>query len=164
LDHWLLDGVKAGSANPLTVTMSASQSVNPVFTQIQYTLTVNTSGSGSVAKNPSKATYTYGESVQLAATPISGWVFAGWSGDLTGSVNPARIMTNGNKMVNVTFTQNQHTVAVSTMKSGSLLVYQRKMANVPFKPVLVETPDTGYVFPDWSGGPTKTGGCLFEFQ
>ncbi len=54
------------------------------------TATLDTSvvGSGSLAADPDLPEYSYGETVTLTATPDPGWVFTGWSGDLTGSENP----------------------------------------------------------------------------
>jgi uncharacterized repeat protein (TIGR02543 family) len=69
----------------------------------QHTLTVNTVGSGSVALNPSGGTYDVGTEVTLTATAEAGFVFSGWSGDLTGSANPATITVDGNKNVTATF-------------------------------------------------------------
>ena len=74
---------------------------NPVGTA--YTLTVNISGSGTVSKNPDQTTYTEGTSVTLTATPSTGHTFTAWSGDLSGSSNPATITMNGNKTVTATF-------------------------------------------------------------
>lgn len=84
--------------------------VSPILTQIvsstpvQYTLTTNTVGSGSVALNPPGGAYDAGTVVTLTATGSTGWAFAGWSGDLSGSVNPTTITMNGNKTVTATFT------------------------------------------------------------
>ena len=77
--------------------------VTATFTQNEYTLTVSTVGSGSVAKNPDQSTYHYGDVVTLTATPATGWSFSGWSGGLTGSANPATITIDGNKVVTATF-------------------------------------------------------------
>jgi len=41
--------------------------------------------------------------VTLTATPASGYVFSGWSGDLGGSTNPTTITMDGNKIVTATF-------------------------------------------------------------
>ncbi|MGH7599012.1 MAG: InlB B-repeat-containing protein, partial [bacterium] len=70
----------------------------------QYTLTVNTTGSGSVTLNPPGGTYEVGTAVELTATPDAGFQFSGWSGDLTGSTNPATLTMNANKNVTATFT------------------------------------------------------------
>jgi hypothetical protein len=96
-------GDLSGSANPASITMNGNKSVTAHFTQNQYTLTVTLDGSGSVAKNPSQATYSYGTVVQLTATADAGWVFSSWGGDLSGSANPASITMNGNKVVTAHF-------------------------------------------------------------
>jgi len=59
---------------------------------------------GTVTKNPDLATYSHGTSVTLTATPNVGYSFAGWSGDLSGSTNPATITMDGNKTITATFT------------------------------------------------------------
>ena len=69
------------------------------------TLTVSISGSGTVSKSPSKTSYAYGETVQLTATPATGYIFSGWSGGLTGLTNTVSVTMNGNKVVIATFTQ-----------------------------------------------------------
>ncbi len=72
----------------------------------QYTLTVNTIGSGTVTSDPSGGTFEAGTEVILTAAPDDGFVFSGWSGDLNGSTNPATITMNTNKSVTATFTSN----------------------------------------------------------
>ncbi|MCX6664556.1 MAG: cohesin domain-containing protein [Euryarchaeota archaeon] len=72
----------------------------------EYTLTITTSGSGSVTKNPSRSTYTYGEVVQLTAVPSTGYSFVNWSGNLSGSSNPATITMISNKTVIAYFSDN----------------------------------------------------------
>ena len=71
----------------------------------QYMLTVNIVGGGSVRKNPDRPTYTNGTSVQLTATPDSGWTFSHWSDDLTGSINPDTIIMDGHRTVTAHFTE-----------------------------------------------------------
>ncbi len=68
----------------------------------QHSLTVNIVGNGSVT--PTSGTY-YEGNVQLTAMPDSGWSFSGWSGDLTGSANPATINLNADKTITATFTE-----------------------------------------------------------
>lgn len=68
-----------------------------------YTLTVSTSGSGTVSLNPSGGVYLSGTTVTVTATAASGWDFIGWSGDLSGSTNPATITMNSNKSITASF-------------------------------------------------------------
>ncbi|MFC1966979.1 right-handed parallel beta-helix repeat-containing protein, partial [Chloroflexota bacterium] len=74
---------------------------------LEYTLTTNVIGSGSVTKNPDQATYTQDSTVQVTAAPATGWSFSGWSGDLSGSTNPATVTMDGNKTITATFTENE---------------------------------------------------------
>ncbi len=68
-----------------------------------YTLTVNTSGSGSVNLDPPGGIYVDGTEVTLTPNAESGFVFSGWSGDLTGSTNPAVLTMDGDKNVTAIF-------------------------------------------------------------
>jgi uncharacterized repeat protein (TIGR02543 family) len=71
-----------------------------------FTLTIGPnqgSGAGTVTVEPQKSEYAYGEIVTLTATPSGGSVFAGWSGDLTGSKNPAKVTMNDDKTIAAIF-------------------------------------------------------------
>ncbi len=70
-----------------------------------YSLTVNIVGNGQVALDPPGNTYPAGSVVQLTATADPGWVFSGWSGDLTGSDNPESITMTGARSVTATFVE-----------------------------------------------------------
>lgn len=97
-------GDLSGTANPVNVIMDADKVINATFTEIPtYQLTVLTTGAGFVS--PSSGTYVSNSSVVMAATPSSGWVFTGWSGDLTGTGNPANLTMSGPKTVTATFGQ-----------------------------------------------------------
>ena len=88
--------------------------IQPVFTSTtstsSYTITSTTVGQGSVAKNPSQTNYASGSSVQLSATPTSGWVFSSWSGDASSTSNPLTVSVTKNLAVTATFTQTASTV------------------------------------------------------
>lgn len=151
-DHWILDGNNAGSTNPITVTMSAAHTVGAVFTQLQYSITVSTSGQGSVTKNPSQTSYTYGSTIQVTATPASGWVFSGWSGDISGSSNPVSVTVSGNRGVTATFTQITYTLTVSTVGQGTFSKNPSQVSYASESTVqLTATPVAGWSFAGWSG-------------
>jgi hypothetical protein len=84
--------------------MTSNMSVTATFTQNPYALTVNVVGSGSVNLN-STGPYQYGDAVLLTATPAYGWVFHFWSGDLSGSANPATIIMISSRSVTAHFIQ-----------------------------------------------------------
>ena len=74
-----------------------------VTAPIQYNLTVNTVGSGSVTLDPAGGIYDPGTEVQLTPVPGPGWAFNGWSGDLSGYSNPDTIVMNSDKTITATF-------------------------------------------------------------
>lgn len=96
----------SGSTNPQTITMYNDMYIIAYFSQDQYTLTVNVYGSGSVAKSPDQATYTYGQGVTLTANPAFGWRFDHWSGAISGTTNPRSITVYSSYIVNAHFYQN----------------------------------------------------------
>lgn len=100
-------GDLSGTSPSGSVVMNGPKVVSANFSPIPYTLTVNTTGSGTVTKSPDKATYTYGETVTLTANPQFAWAFAGWSGDVSGASNPITLTMTGNTVVQATFSTNR---------------------------------------------------------
>ena len=84
--------------------MDDDKAVTAVFIQDEYTLTI-TSDHGTVASLPDRLTYFYGEEVLLTVSPDSGWLFTGWSGDLTGSDNPNSILMDSDKNVTAEYVE-----------------------------------------------------------
>jgi pectate lyase len=120
-----------------------------------FTLTTAVSGSGSVARNPNTASYASGTVVTLTATPAAGFQFTGWSGDLSGSANPASITMNANKAVTATFSPvspGPFTLSVSVTGSGTV-ARSPNQATYPSGTVvtLTATAAAGSRFVDWSG-------------
>ena len=97
--NWSGDCTGSGACH---LTMDAVKSVTAHFSKNEYTLTI-TSAHGTVAKVPNQSTYYYGDSVQLTANPASGYIFNNWSGDFTGTDNPATISINGNNSVTANY-------------------------------------------------------------
>ncbi|MDI6765500.1 MAG: hypothetical protein QME52_01540 [Bacteroidota bacterium] len=110
-------GDLTGSANPANITMNANKTITTNFAINTYTLTINATN-GTVTNNPNQPTYNHGTSVQLTATPATGYSFVNWSGDLTGSTNPVNITMNSNKTVTANFTPNPPTITSFTPTSG----------------------------------------------
>lgn len=97
-------GDATGSLNPSTVTMTANKNITANFILAGSDFTLNViANNGSVMKNPDMISYTSGASVQLTATPNSGYKFTSWSGDATGSVSPLTVTMNANKNITANF-------------------------------------------------------------
>ena len=152
-DHWT--GDLTGSTNPDNITITGNMSVTAVFTQNEYTLTVNVTGSGSVTKNPDQATYHYNDVVQLTANADPGWTFSHWTGDLTGSTNPDNITITGNMSVTAVFTQDQYTLTVNVTGSGSV-TKNPDQGTYSYNDVvqLTANADPGWTFDHWEGDLT----------
>ncbi len=70
-----------------------------------------TVGNGSLQITPilsgTSAAYVYGDVVTFTATPASGWLFSGWSGDMTGQQMTQVVTLTQNVSITAVFEQNQ---------------------------------------------------------
>lgn len=66
---------------------------------VNCSLTVNTSGGGTVSKNPDQTSYAPNAVVFITATPNTGSTFLGWAGDASGTANPLSLTMNANKSI-----------------------------------------------------------------
>ncbi|WP_292588077.1 InlB B-repeat-containing protein, partial [Mesotoga sp. UBA5557] len=145
------DGVSIGQVDNYTYTkVTSDHTIHATFKLKTYTLTTNVVGQGTVTKNPNKTAYDYGEEVQLTATPDEGWNFAGWSGDLSGSANPANIAMDSNKTVTATFTIKKYTIAASANPPAGGAITGAGSYNHGDAVNLVATANEGYEFINWT--------------
>jgi hypothetical protein len=124
-----------------------------------FTLTTTVSGSGTITRNPNASSYASGTVVTLTATPASGQQFTGWSGDLTGTANPATITMNSNKSVTATFAPITTNFALTTVVNGSgTITRSPNAATYPSGTVvtLTATPGSGQQFTGWTGDLSGT--------
>jgi uncharacterized repeat protein (TIGR02543 family) len=158
-------GADLGSNNPVNFTITGQHTITAHFKPAQYTLTVNASPAdkGSVTKSPNKATYDHNEAVELTAVPVAGWFFAGWSGDLTGTANPATVNVTKNMVITATFTQAfTITTSANPAGGGAVTLNPNKATYAPGEQVQVTAvANSGYSFTNWSGAlsgtnPTET--------
>ena len=154
-DHW--GGDVTGSINPVSITMNTDKTVTAHFAQlppVQYTLTVNTIGQGIVT--PPGGTFDEGSTVDLTASPASGWTFDHWSGDVTGSINPVSITMNGDKTVTAYFTELtpvQYTLTVNSNGQG-IVTPPGGTFDEGSAVDLTASPASGWTFDHWSGDVT----------
>jgi predicted glutamine amidotransferase len=113
------------------------------------TLTVTPVGSGTINKDPNTTFYMYGTSVQLTAIPDSGWKFSYWTGNLTGSENPATITINGNLTIQANFNLiTTYTITASAGSGGSINPIGAVSVNYGDDKNFTISPDTGYHIAD----------------
>jgi len=103
LANWT--GDFSGNGNPIDFEITSDVTIGANFQPLaeEIKLTVSSSGSGSVTVNPDKRKYNYGEEVLLTPRPNPGFIFAGWTGDLVSSDNPARIVMTRSKTIVANF-------------------------------------------------------------
>ncbi len=73
--------------------------------------------------DPDLTTYYYGDMVELTAVPDEGYMFTGWGGDLSGTVNPETLLMDGDKAVTATFTEAppaQYALTVNIVGNGAV--------------------------------------------
>ena len=119
-----------------------------------HTLTLNTNGNGSVARNPTNAFYPEGAVVTITALPASGWSFNSWSGDASGSVNPLNVTMDADKVITANFLPiPSYTLTVNVTGSGSVAPSSGTFASNTVVS-LTATPSAGWAFHHWSGDAT----------
>ena len=138
---------------------------------LQHALIRTVSGSGSVSG--SDGFQAVGTTVQLTATPQSGYQFAGWAGSASGTANPLTLVMDGPKSVvaqftpapvSVRFESNiagaQFTVSGSGCPAGTYTApLSLSWLNGSGCGIAVASPvggpDSRFVFSGWADGPTS---------
>jgi hypothetical protein len=108
---WSLSGSGAATDPDAGSLMLLAHHVDATFGDVTVTplgqnagtLDVQVVGAGSVAVDPVKDTYAFGDIVTLTATPDVGGVFAGWGGDISGLENPVELVMDSSKTVTASF-------------------------------------------------------------
>ncbi|MCQ9207127.1 MAG: PKD domain-containing protein [Omnitrophica bacterium] len=130
--YWFL-GYDAGGnpilseGNPTTVIMDSNKSIGAYFFQ-NYTLTINTTGNGTVTREPEYQYYVPGTEVTLHATPglqhhFGGW-YMGWD-PVTGRPiiiyeATTTIVMNESKTISANFLLNEYTIMATAGENGTI--------------------------------------------
>lgn len=121
-EQWAGDVLPANVlANPVVVQVDSNMTViaNFVATIARFTLDVTVVGEGSVSLTPAPFMGQFDTLtvVTLTATPVQGWTFTGFAGDLIGTATPDSILMNSDKEVFATFEEIQfasHAMEIDT--------------------------------------------------
>jgi hypothetical protein len=111
-----INSVKLRDCSNSIVTVSNGTVGSVQIDNNDYTLMLNQTGSGTMAKTPDLLTYHYGDVVTLTATAATGWTFTGWDA----GVIDGKVTIQGNTTATATFTINTYTLTTSVTGSGSL--------------------------------------------
>ena len=120
-----------------------------------YSLTTNAMTGGSV--NQSSGTLNENQKATLKATANLGYVFSGWSGDLTGTENPAVVTMDKNKSITANFKSvTTFTLTVNAPNATVELTPSGGVYNTGTVVTILIKPNLGYVFSSWSGDLSVT--------
>ncbi|MDP2996418.1 MAG: hypothetical protein Q8N47_02945 [Bryobacterales bacterium] len=99
---WSDSGAKSHS---ITAPVTATTYTASFTTQYLLTTAASPPAGGTVTATPSSSDgyYNGGQSVQLTANIASGYTFANWSGDLTGTANPGNMVMSAPRSVTANF-------------------------------------------------------------
>jgi Divergent InlB B-repeat domain len=141
------------------VTWSAVGSPPPA----QFTLSLSTVGSGTIAADPQpvSGTYTAGTVVNLSATPAANFQFAGWSGACSGT-GACSVTMDAAKSVTATFAVRQFVLTLSTVGAGTITASPPPASGtyaVGTVVSLTATPAAGSQFSGWSGACSGSSTC-----
>ena len=96
------------------------------------------------------------EQISLTAVPSSGFQFVGWSGDLSGDVNPATVRVVLNMNITANFAQETNTLIISSDGNGSTtpsVGTHRYPQGATIK--ITAVPDEGWQFDGWTSDVTE---------
>jgi len=119
-----------------------------------YTLTTYAVGSGSVEKNPDLPSYTYGQIVELTATPVPGyWHFDHWEGDVDDIyANPTTITMYEDEIVTAYFEPDELTLTIDIIGEGTVIKDPDQATyHVDDIVELTANPLDGWEFSEWGG-------------
>ena len=94
-------------SNPVVVKVDSNMSITANFMALipRFALDLTVQGEGSVTVDPQPFLGKYDTLtvVKLTATPVPGWAFIGWSGDLSGDNSPDSLVMDADKAVAAAF-------------------------------------------------------------
>ncbi len=129
---------------------SCSTESTPVY---QLTTSAEPSEAGTVT--PATAEVEEGDSIEVSASANEHWVFDRWSGDHTGTENPASIVMDTDKSVTALFEKQEYPLTIEIEGEGSVSqqVIQSRTTDYPHGTLveLTAEPDDGWEFIEWGG-------------
>lgn len=144
-------GDLTGTHNPAEVRMDSDKNIFADFEMIHYSLSVTTEGDGTVT--PDSGTYNYHDSVTITATAQPGWRFVEWTGDHTGTQNPATVIMDADRSITARFEQITYTLSATVDGQGSISPDSGSFAHGDTV-TITASPELGWRFTGWSGDKT----------
>ena len=121
------------------------------------TTTVEPPEGGSIVMNPSSGQVLEGTSVTFSAQPKGDYVFAGWSGSVSGTENPKTVTVTSDLTVTANFILREYPLSISIEGEGSVserVISTKTDYSSGTVVELTALPATGWSFDHWEGDLT----------
>lgn len=151
-------GLLSRSTAMASFTVETSGIATANFTDKTYSLStaLTAVAAGEIVVSPAPP-FSFGQAVTLTVVPTAGWEFIGWSGDLSGTANPANLVLNGHKVVTATVARIEYTLQVDVLGGQGGEVGGRVEITPTTGPyyygdvvTLTAIPNAGYRFVQWT--------------
>lgn len=160
-EHWVFsewEGDFEGTENNPIITMDSDKEIIARFVKRNYPLTITVEGEGTVRERvvPAKTTeYEHNTVVELTAEPQTGWEFAEWQGDLSGSENPQEVVIDSETEVTAVFNRITYPLTIEIIGEGSV---EKEILSAKTTDYVIGTsvqltavPEGDFLFYEWSG-------------
>ncbi len=121
-DDWAFSewaGDASGADTTIIITVDGPKEVTATFLRtFQFTAVAQPEEGGVIT--PEDGRYIRDTTFEVTAEPNQGWLFTGWEGDFTGTVNPFSLTMNGNKTIVANFERQEFTFDVVTDGEGTV--------------------------------------------
>jgi len=153
----LEDGKMSISFQTLTDNAKISAiKITPAFEGNAYSVGIQALN-GSVSLNPPGISFMEGSRLTATATPDIGYIFSGWTGDISGSDNPVSFVIDTNKIVIANFVKNPNFILSWESINGSVtLDPPGGEYNEGTVVTITAIPFLGYKFSNWEGDLSGT--------
>lgn len=151
--NWTGGTVASASSAATTVTMDDDKTVTANFTQATKELTIEVDGQGTTTPASGSHTYGQGATIDITATPASGWDFVGWTGDVADADAAATIVTmDEDQEITANFSQDTYNLTVSIEGNGTINPSSGSHKYTQNKVItMTATPAEGWEFVGWTG-------------
>ncbi len=155
-------GDYSGFDNPLILAnVIAEMNIAANFELLSYHVQFSADFGGALTGDPLQVVEHGNSTTVVTAVPDTGYNFAGWTGDYTGTDNPLTVTVTDDMNIVATFTINEYTVTFSAGNGGTLSGNtQQGVDHGDDCTAVTAVPDSGYSFTGWSGDQTGTANPL----
>ncbi|MEX2428076.1 MAG: malectin domain-containing carbohydrate-binding protein, partial [Bacteroidales bacterium] len=154
-DGW--SGDLAGIENPVILYMNSDKNISATFVETNWYTVTTSATNGMISMNPDEGIYGYteGTEVTFTAIPDERYMFTGWSGDLSGTGNPATIVMDADKTVTANFGElTYYTLSIEAANGSITLDPPGGEYSEGTVVTLTADPASGFIFKEWSSDIT----------